>query len=79
MHNFLRGGEKGTKWIDGMFDTSSTSHGLTRFTFCNKSGSSQVTCRWSSVCEICSNLRIKKIIGLTKDILHMLQLVMEVQ
>lgn len=49
MHNFLRGGEKGAKWIAGMLDTSSTNHGLTRFTFCSKSGSSQVTCRRSYV------------------------------
>lgn len=26
-----------------MFDTNSTNHGLTRFTFCSKSGSSQAT------------------------------------
>lgn len=62
MHNFLRGGEKGAKWIDGMFDTSSTNHGLTRFTFCSKSGSSQVTCRKNCIHKIYSNLSSKKII-----------------
>ena len=41
--NFFLGGEKGVKRMDGMLENSSTSHGLTRFTFCNKSGSSHVT------------------------------------
>jgi len=36
-------GENGDKCIVGMFDTNSTNHGLTRLTFCNKSGSSQAT------------------------------------
>lgn len=36
-------GENGAKWMGGMVDTSSTSHGLTRFTFCSRSGSSHVT------------------------------------
>lgn len=30
--------------MTGMFDTNSTNHGLTHFTFCSKSGSSHVTC-----------------------------------
>jgi hypothetical protein len=41
----LRGGEKEeARWIAGMVDTISTSHGLTRFTFWRRSGSSQLTC-----------------------------------
>lgn len=47
MRSFFLGGEKGGRWIAGMFDTSSTSHGFTQFTFCNKSGSSHVTCKTS--------------------------------
>lgn len=42
--NFFGGGERDDKWRIGTFETNSTSHGLTRFTFCSKSGSSQVTC-----------------------------------
>lgn len=44
IRNFFLGGEKGDRWMMGMFDTNSTNHGLTRFTFCSKSGSSHVTC-----------------------------------
>jgi hypothetical protein len=41
--NFFLGGEKGERWMAGMFDTSSANHGLTRFTFCSRSGSSHAT------------------------------------
>lgn len=42
--NFFLGGEKGERWMAGIFDTSSTNHGLTRLTFWSKSGSSHATC-----------------------------------
>lgn len=44
--NFFLGGEKGDRWrIVGIFETISTSQGLTHFTFCNRSGSSHDTCK----------------------------------
>lgn len=43
--NFFLGGEKGDRWMAGILETNSTNHGLTRFTFWSKSGSSHVTCR----------------------------------
>lgn len=43
MRIFFLGGEKGERWTGGMFDTISTNHGFTRFTFCSKSGSSHDT------------------------------------
>lgn len=43
--SFFLGGEKGDRWMAGMFDTTSTNHGLTCFTFWSKSGSSHATCK----------------------------------
>lgn len=40
---FLGGGEKGDRWIAGIFDTNSTNQGLTLLTFWSKSGSSHAT------------------------------------
>ena len=40
---FFLGGENGETFMDGMLDTSSTNHGLTRLTFWSKSGSSHAT------------------------------------
>lgn len=57
IRSFFLGGENGERWINGIFDTNSTNHGLTRFTFCSKSGSSHATCyrNWIKIVKLQEN------------------------